>query len=388
MKKIIIVNNNMNIGGVQKSLYNLLWEIHDQYDVTLLLFRKNGVYAQQLPTNVTVLECNGLFRFLGMSQSQCSGIEKLKRGVLALIAKFFGRPIAMKLVLASQRMLPNRYDCAIAFLHNGNIKNFYGGVQEFVLHKINAPKKVAFLHCDYGRCGANHPANNALISQFDSIAACSDGCRKAFEMVLPEAKDRSCTVRNCHRIEEIHTLANANPLQYDAETVNVVMVSRLAHEKGIERAIEAVSYTVHQGYKVRLHLVGGGPMEDVLRETAVAHGIAQNVVFYGEQSNPYRYMKNADLFLLTSFHEAAPIVIEEARCLGLPVLTVQTTSSEEMVLQPNCGWVCENNQQALNETLLSRVIDRMGLRQMHQQICDRGIDNVRAKKQFVALIDE
>ena len=42
MERILIVNNNMHIGGVQKALVNLLWNIRDRYDVTLLLFSKEG----------------------------------------------------------------------------------------------------------------------------------------------------------------------------------------------------------------------------------------------------------------------------------------------------------------------------------------------------------
>lgn len=38
MKRVLIVNNNMHIGGVQKALVNLLHEIHGDYEVTLLLF--------------------------------------------------------------------------------------------------------------------------------------------------------------------------------------------------------------------------------------------------------------------------------------------------------------------------------------------------------------
>ena len=52
MKKLIIVNNNMRIGGVQKSLVNLLSEIKDQYDVTLLLFSKTGEYLENIPPSV------------------------------------------------------------------------------------------------------------------------------------------------------------------------------------------------------------------------------------------------------------------------------------------------------------------------------------------------
>ena len=49
MKKILIVNNNMKVGGVQKSLYNLLWSLEGQYEITLCLFRATGAYLDQLP---------------------------------------------------------------------------------------------------------------------------------------------------------------------------------------------------------------------------------------------------------------------------------------------------------------------------------------------------
>lgn len=42
MKRILIVNNNMHIGGVQKALLNLLQTLHADYDITLLLFYCGG----------------------------------------------------------------------------------------------------------------------------------------------------------------------------------------------------------------------------------------------------------------------------------------------------------------------------------------------------------
>ena len=52
MKKLLIVNNNMKVGGVQKSLLNLLWSLEGQYEVTLCLFSPQGAYLQQLPATV------------------------------------------------------------------------------------------------------------------------------------------------------------------------------------------------------------------------------------------------------------------------------------------------------------------------------------------------
>ena len=111
----------MKVGGVQKSLHNLLWELEGVCETTLLLFNATGAYMKDLPPWVSVQECKGMFRLLGMSQGECKGTEKFIRGALALISRWFGRTVAMKIVLKSQKMLPEKYDCAISFLQNGNI---------------------------------------------------------------------------------------------------------------------------------------------------------------------------------------------------------------------------------------------------------------------------
>ena len=54
-KRILIVNNNMHIGGVQKALVNLLKEIASEYEVTLLLFYKGGELLRDVPENVQVI---------------------------------------------------------------------------------------------------------------------------------------------------------------------------------------------------------------------------------------------------------------------------------------------------------------------------------------------
>lgn len=55
MKKILIVNNNLDMGGIQKSLINLLKEIHNDYNVTLLLFSKSGTLLSGVPMMLKLL---------------------------------------------------------------------------------------------------------------------------------------------------------------------------------------------------------------------------------------------------------------------------------------------------------------------------------------------
>jgi len=389
MKKIIIVNNNMKVGGVQKSLCNLLWSLDGMgsYDVTLVLFSPVGEYMDRIPPNVKCIYVDSLFRYLGVSQGEMRGVDRVKRGALAAICRIFGRPAAVKIMLLSQCKLQETYDCAIAFLHNGRKKSFFGGVQDFVLHCINADSKVTFLHDDYEKCGANHEINNRLMAQFDKIAACSDGCRGVFESLVPHLAYKCVTVRNCNNIGEIKSLAEEDPIIYDRDRINVIFAARFSPRKGVDRAIEAAAEMLKQGIPITLHILGSGIMETQLKDMVSKRGLQENVIFYGEQGNPYRYMKNADLFLLTSYHEAAPMVIDEAYILDLPILTTRTNSSDEMVTARDCGWVCENSQESLNQLLAEVLRDKNTLKEVKNRLHKQRKDNALALSQFSALIE-
>ncbi len=392
MKKIIIVNNNMHIGGVQKSLYNLLCSIDtvNEYDVTLLLFSKNGVIFDGLPGTIKIKECKGFFRFLGKTRSECktSLSDYLLRFIFAALSRVLGRALVLKLLLLFEPIEDDEFDCAISFMHNGPARAFYGGTQEYVLSRVKAEKKVAFIHGDYIKCGACYGANNRILEKFDLIAACSDGCRNVFVQALPALENKCITVRNFNRFDEIKELSDIDPVGYACDVLNVIMVARLSPTKGIDRAINALAFCVKKGIVLNLHIVGGGSEYEKLLELTKTLGMENNVVFYSEQSNPYRFMKNADLFLLTSYHEAAPMVIDEAVCLGLPVLTTQTTSSQEMVTNEGCGWVCENSQEALNDALFAVLSDKNELKAMKSRLLIRQSDNSKALAQFGALLKD
>ena len=76
----------------------------------------------------------------------------------------------------------------------------------------------------------------------------------------------------------------------------------------------------------------------------------KKVFLLGETLNPYPYMKGADYLLHPSIHEAAPMVFDEAKVLGLPILSTDTTSAKEMLAE--CDIVCENSVQGLQQALL------------------------------------
>lgn len=386
MKELLIVNNNMKVGGVQKSLCNLLWSLDPtEYHVTLLLFSKTGAYLDELPDTVDVMEEAGPFRLFGKSQTEYKGMDAVKRTCLALICRFFGRDTAVRLMRKRQPTVRG-YDCAVSFLNNGPKDLLYGGAQDFVLYCTEADRKVLFLHSDYDRSGSHYPQNDRAVAQFDTIAACSEGCRRAFVAALPDLADRCLAVRNCHRYDEIRRLADADTVVYDRDAIHAVTVARMTPRKGVDRAIRALAVARKAGHPIVLHIVGGGPKHGSLQQLAEELAVTDAVIFHGELSNPYPYIKQADLMLLTSYHEAAPMVIEEARCLGVPILSTEIISTKEMVTEAQAGWVCDNDQAAIDETLCRVLADLDGLLAVKQRLLATPMDNREALEQFSAAV--
>ena len=81
------------------------------------------------------------------------------------------------------------------------------------------------------------------------------------------------------------------------------------------------------------------------------------------------------------------MVIDEAYILGVPTLTTRTNSSDEMVTDRACGWVCENDQQSLEQALEIVIGDVDALRKMKAELRTRCVDNSQAVEQFKKMIE-
>ena len=80
------------------------------------------------------------------------------------------------------------------------------------------------------------------------------------------------------------------------------------------------------------------------------------------------------------------MVIEEARCLGVPVLSTEIISTKEMVTEAQAGWVCDNDQTAIDETLCRVLADPDGLAALQQRLLTTPMDNRIALEQFSAAV--
>lgn len=352
-KRLIIVSNNLATGGIQKALVNFLKEIADKYDVTLFIYSYSGKYIFELPAEINIIKANAFLKLLAVSQAEAKKEGRflcLLRALLVVWTRMFTNRLPLSLLLFTEKRLKG-YDAAISYVQSPDSRSFYGGCNEFVLKKIDAVKKIAYIHCDYLQYGGNTPRNKKLYSQFDHIIAVSEGCRKQFLQAIPSLSSTTYSVKNSVDFIDVQKKTDCAPVPYDRGNFTIITVARLSEEKGIIRTIDVIEELVEKGYEICWHLIGDGRQRKDIEERIFSKSLEGQILLHGEQENPYRYMKNADLFLLPSYHEAAPMVIEEAKCIGLPILTTNTISAIEMVEQCRAGWVCQNSTAGIKEGL-------------------------------------
>lgn len=387
-KKILIINNNMHIGGVQKSLVNLLNELSKdpQLSITLLLLFRGGELLSDIPENVEVIEARSVFRLLGMTRNDTASLRDiLLRGCAAAFTRAFGRDRLLKPFYKGAER-PEAADIAISFLHSGDLHTFYGGCNEYLINCVDADKKVTFLHCDYESIHADSDFNTSLYERMDTIAACSEGCKNAFLRVLPQLSGKVAVVPNCHDYRRIRALAEQDAQALPRKGLNILTVARLGREKGILRAIRAVGSLGLPADSMRYYIIGTGSEYGAATGMIEDMKLEDRIFLMGEKENPCGYMKAAGLLLIPSYSEASPMVIQEAAALGTPVLSTRTISAEETITAKGIGLVCDNSEEGIREALLSLAEDPSVLSEISSVLKSLEFDNSEALERFYTSV--
>lgn len=123
------------------------------------------------------------------------------------------------------------------------------------------------------------------------------------------------------------------PHQTPNECFTILSVGRLAEAKGHMILLRAVKRLNEAGRKVRLFLIGGGPMETELKNWICSHGLRSVVTLTGpiDQDHIQDYYACADCFALASFAEGIPVVLMEAMAMEIPCVTTRITGIPELI---------------------------------------------------------
>jgi glycosyltransferase involved in cell wall biosynthesis len=118
-----------------------------------------------------------------------------------------------------------------------------------------------------------------------------------------------------------------------------VFVGRLVPEKGLDTLLAAWASAFAGRKDVRLRLVGGGALEEKLREQARTLGIASEVEFLGHQDRVEDVIATADVGVLPSTIEGLSNTLLEFMASGLPTIASRVSGSEDFVVTGQNGWL-------------------------------------------------
>jgi len=104
------------------------------------------------------------------------------------------------------------------------------------------------------------------------------------------------------------------PAEFSHQHKNVVAIGNLSSRKGFDNLLKVFSRLKNQN--ILLHILGDGKDREILLQMKEMLGL-EHVIFHGKKSNPYQYLKFADLFILSSRYEGFPNVLLEAGACGV-----------------------------------------------------------------------
>lgn len=139
------------------------------------------------------------------------------------------------------------------------------------------------------------------------------------------------------------------------------IVGRLVPVKGHALLFEALA-RLGPSPKVRLIVLGDGPLEAELRRDAERRGIDGMVRFAGFRTNAVDYMAHLDVLVLASSHEGLPYTVLEAMHLGVAIVSTAVGGPAEVLRDGETGLLVPPGDPAALARALDRVLADGGLR--------------------------
>lgn len=360
MKKLLFCLQTMLLGGVEKELITILKKIHREYDITvLLLYAEDKEILKEIPDGVKV-------QVLGIEKEEYYGSSahliqnRLRKGKFleaASLAVKRGLKIGMTAANIDIRSIPEpqeEYDVAVCYHIHAPL------IFRYVAQKVKAKKKVAWIHNDFFASGYPIHRLKSLVVCYDEFVAVSRKVEQEFRTCCPWYRGGIATAYNYMDAQEIVTRSQEpidEPLFADEKKLRILTVGRFSEQKGIDTAIRVCAMLKSRNLPFHWFLIGHGALESEYRRLIKEYDVADCFTILGKKTNPYPYMRQCDICVQPSRHEAYPLVVLEAKILKRPIICTDFDGADEQLDSGRNGIIVPlNDAQALCDALAELIV--------------------------------
>ena len=342
-KKLIVFNDMLFGGGVEKLMLDFVCHWNEQYDVTVVTdYYEDGFY-DVYPADVKYLPR----RPRKVENSDAVGYRLKKhyymKAVEAQIAK-------------------THYDIAIAIKDGWKIKE--------VAEQFDAKVKIAWVHTDYNAYyytenifGSKADELNVL-KKYDKVICVSESIRVGIVDTLGDPGNLAVCYNPIH--DDVILTKSMEPvvepfLDTERKKVRFVSVGRLNWQKGYDILLQACRMLQDDGLGYEMLIIGGDDSDGVINhqlQSDIRMLNLKNVWLLGHRINSAKYIASADWFISSSRFEGFSIVSQEATILGTPCLLTDCGGVKELLGENEYGIVMDHSARSIYDAMKSVILDK------------------------------
>ncbi|WP_019422649.1 glycosyltransferase [Paenibacillus sp. OSY-SE] len=311
-KKVLFITPNLHGGGAERVVVNLLKHIdRDRISPCFMTLSLHGPFVSHLPEDIAVTD-------LGISQVRYSVI---------------------KLVNEINRIQPDVIMSTLMHLNIAllAIKPFLKGNPKIIVREANMPSQ------ELKRRGKLHRLlYKWYYPRADQIIALSNDMKNDILQSNEQIQSQQVTI--IHNPVVLHEIRKNAQEQVnhrwlsDKKMPVILNVGRLEEQKDHITLLHSFAI-VHQRMDCRMIILGTGSQYERLNALAQQLNIREHIDFAGFVENPYMYMRQSDLFILSSKYEGLPNVLLEAMGLGLPIVSTNCAGVPDVLEEGTYGKV-------------------------------------------------
>ena len=338
MKKVVFFVPSLHTGGMERVLVNYANLFSDRgYDVTVLNFTGDD--------KGIVSGLNGVIHYQKNYMPVQNPLHASKNDLFRLNFRLLPWKWWIKLHSAEylyKKYINGEYDVEIAFFGSEAIKIVSGS---------NKSNSIAWIHNvnvgSYIKPLGSYRKAKKVYHSIHKIVCVSNAAQKEIFNVF-QRNDNVYVVNNPNDTKQIRKKAEEAYIEKNGLFTFVTVARFFDKQKGFIRLFGVVRRLLDEGYMFNLWLVGDGIDYERVKQDASSKKLT-NVSFWGNQANPYPFIKCADMYLSPSYYEGFSMVMMEAVILGKPMLTTDVSGADEMLNGGEYGMIVDNTEEGIYE---------------------------------------
>ena len=351
-KSIVFILPDLEMGGAERIVTTLANNLpREKFRPSIMLMRKQGHYLTLLKEDVEVIDLK---------------VERIRQSLLPILKTL--RKIKPDIVFCGYGEV-NAYLSLFTKLFPKT--KFVARETNVVSEHVKRPE-IKFFYRFY---------NN-----FDRIICQSDDMQNDLLKHFNLKSSKMVKINNPVDFEFItQQLAEQDkPNEYKDDVKNVVAVGNLSARKGFDNLLKVFTHLKQDN--IHLHILGDGADKELLNNLKNEFGL-DKVTFHGKKSNPYPYLKFADLFILSSRYEGFPNVLLEAGACGTYALANDCPGGIQEIVQPGKNGVIGiiENESEFAEQIRTTLSENHNADEVRKSIHDRFSKEIILQKYIEVL---